>query len=246
MSSGVEAQFFTKLEQAPIETEPFPHFYIENIFPDGLYAQMLRNLPADGDLTPLGKTGLVTPGAYPERSILRLDGAETARLKDAQRNFWDDLAARFLGGRLTEMQFRRFMPHVLERFGKKLLKLRLAEQAMLVRDRTRYSLGPHTDAPHRLLTLLFYLPADRSLAHLGTTLYAPKDKSFRCKGGPHHLREAFNPVRTVPYKPNSVFAFMRTDVSFHGVEPIQDEAVCRDILDFEIRIKGLTFEQSAP
>jgi hypothetical protein len=243
MSSGAEARFFAKLAEAPIETAPFPHFYLENIFTDDLYSQMLGNLPADGDLIPLGDTGLVTPGAYPERAILRLNDADTARLDEIQRIFWQDVATRFLGGRLTEMLSGRFWPHILDRFGGNLLRMRLAEEAMLVRDRTRYALGPHTDAPHRLLTLLFYLPADNATAHLGTTLYAPIDATFRCKGGPHHPREAFNPVRTMPYRPNSVFAFMRTDQSFHGVEQIADEAVQRDILAYDIRIKGLTFAQ---
>ena len=146
MSSGAEARFFAKLAEAPIETAPFPHFYLENIFTDDLYSQMLGNLPADGDLIPLGDTGLVTSGAYPERAILRLNDADTARLDEIQQIFWQDVATRFLGGRLTEMLSGRFWPHILDRFGGNLLRMRLAEEAMLVRDRTRYALGPHTDA----------------------------------------------------------------------------------------------------
>jgi len=40
--------------------------------------------------------------------------------------------------------------------------------AMLARDLTNHALGPHTDHPQKLISLLFYLPADDALRHLGT------------------------------------------------------------------------------
>ncbi len=243
MSLGVEAQFFEKLERAPIVPAPFPHFFLENVFSDDLYSQMLGKLPANDELVPIGETGLVTPGAYPERSILRLGGLDSKRLEEPRREFWEGVAANFLGARLTSLMAERFWPYVLERFGENLLKIRVAEQVKLVRDQTRYMLGPHTDAPHRLLTMLFYLPADAGKTHLGTVLYEPKDKSFRCKGGPHHPRELFDAVKSIPYRPNSVIAFLRTDNSFHGVEPVTDQDAQRDILAYQVRIKGITFEK---
>ncbi len=81
------------------------------------------------------------------------------------------------------------------------------------------------------------------MAHLGTSIYTPIEVNFRCKGGPHYPREAFNLVKIVAFRPNSVFAFMRADQSFHRVEPIEDAAVARNILAYYIRIKGLTFER---
>ena len=38
------------------------------------------------------------------------------------------------------------------------------------------------------------------------------------------------------YKPNTLFAFIKNDRSFHGVEPIGDEEVLRDILLYDIRV----------
>jgi hypothetical protein len=38
------------------------------------------------------------------------------------------------------------------------------------------------------------------------------------------------------YKPNTLFAFIKNDRSFHGVEPIGDQAVLRDILLYDIRV----------
>ena len=38
------------------------------------------------------------------------------------------------------------------------------------------------------------------------------------------------------YRPNSLFAFIKNDRSFHGVEPIGDHDVLRDILLYDIRV----------
>ncbi len=72
--------------------------------------------------------------------------------------------------------------------------------------------------------------------HLGTSIYVPRDPSFRCRGGPHHPHELFHKVRTMEYKPNSLFAFIKNDRSFHGVEPIGDADVLRDILLYDVRV----------
>lgn len=40
---------------------------------------------------------------------------------------------------------------------------------------------------------------------------------------------------TLPYVPNVLFAFMKTPNSFHGVEPIEEPEVQRDLLLYDIR-----------
>ena len=105
-----------------------------------------------------------------------------------------------------------------------------------MRDRTTYSLGPHTDTPEKVLSFLFYLPPDASMAHLGTSIYVPKDPQFICRGGPHHDFAHFRRMLTMEYLPNTLFAFMKTPNAFHGVEPITEAEVRRDLLLYDIRI----------
>ena len=38
----------------------------------------------------------------------------------------------------------------------------------------------------------------------------------------------------MPYRPNSLFAFFKTDRAFHGVDPIADAGVARDLLLFDV------------
>jgi hypothetical protein len=132
---------------------------------------------------------------------------------------------------------RMFDPYLKQRFGvKDLGALDFYDEALLVQDYTTYSLGPHTDTPSKVLSFLFYLPADDSRPHLGTSMYVPKDPAFTCRGGPHHKFEPFRRVVTMPYVPNTLFAFLKTDNSFHGVEPVTEEGVRRDLLLYDIRV----------
>ena len=53
----------------------------------------------------------------------------------------------------------------------------------------------------------------------------PKDPGFTCPNSIHYPFEDFVKVETAPYKPNSLLAFLRSDVSFHGVEPLSEQDV---------------------
>jgi hypothetical protein len=63
-----------------------------------------------------------------------------------------------------------------------------------------------------------------------------KDPAFRCEGGPHYAYDKFDRMLTMPYVPNALFAFMKTPNSFHGVEPIGEPDVRRDLLLYDLRV----------
>ena len=49
-----------------------------------------------------------------------------------------------------------------------------------------------------------------------------------------------------PYRPNSLFAFLRSDVSFHGVEPLSDRDVSsgnRDLIQYVLYDRQVREEQ---
>ncbi|HEU4795062.1 MAG TPA: hypothetical protein VFT02_05480, partial [Pyrinomonadaceae bacterium] len=44
-------------------------------------------------------------------------------------------------------------------------------------------------------------------------------------------------VKTAPYKPNSLLAFVRSDISFHGLEPLTEHDVAtegRDLIQYVV------------
>lgn len=103
----------------------------------------------------------------------------------------------------------------------------LIDETLLIRDKPGYAIGPHTDHPDKVISALFYLQGQE-----GTSLYVPKEEGFTCPGGPHHKFNKFTKVKTMPFKPNSLFAFLKTNNSFHGVETTRYQ---RDVLLYDIR-----------
>jgi hypothetical protein len=237
MSSDVERQVIENIQTGLVETEPFPHMYVEDIFPRPYYQQMRQHWPDDASLSSLADTNRVYGDKehYRARSMLMFDKENLAGLPEETRCFWSDMQTWFLGKNLLYAILEKFRPHVESRFAGFEGKLHFIAQAMLVSDRTNFSVGPHTDVPQRVLSLLFYCPADDSHQGLGTSLYVPKEPGFTCTGGPHYERENFNLVKTMPFRPNTLFVFQRTDNSFHGVEPIQEEDIKRDLILFNVR-----------
>ena len=246
MSSAVEEQVIYQIANAPMCDYPYPHFYIENVFPADFYARLRAHWPESSSLVSLPETGRVSKGRYEERFVLPISADGLGRLPPDRRAFWTELAGWLMAYRFLSAMMDKFGRYVEERCGRELDRYRFHADALVVRDHTNYNIGPHTDAPHRLLSLLFYCPDDDSMASLGTSIYVPRDPGFRCKGGAHYKHSKFQNVRTMAYKPNSLFAFFKTDNSFHGVEPINDENVLRDLLLYDIRIDEVQDQPPAP
>ena len=236
MSSAVEEHVIYQITNAPMREYPYPHIYVENVFPDDFYSALRINWPDSSALVSIGDTGRVSKGHYAERFILPLSPLGIDKLPENRRSFWVEFGDWFLDSRFLIAMIDKFDRFVKERFGGEVSRYGFKTDALVVRDHTNYKIGPHTDAPHRLLSMLFYCPDDASRKHLGTSIYTPLDPGFRCKGGAHHPRKQFQKVMTMEYKPNSMFAFFKTDHSFHGVDPINDESVMRDLLLYDIRV----------
>lgn len=241
MSSNAELEVMYRMAATPIRPYPSPHLYVEEVFEPSFYRRLLDNLPSDDSFSSISATGR-TYGAYEQRHFFKLTTENVINLPQPQIAFW-----REMGGWLLSDAFKRFAMSLFAPYVKKRVDhikqvnqtdaVGTAGEVLVVRDRTRYAIGPHTDSPSKLMSFLFYLPRDDSLSHLGTSLYLPKDRSFLCEGGPHYKHDDFDLMHTMPYRPNTLFAFMKTDRSFHGVEPIQDEGVRRDLILYDIRIE---------
>ncbi|HXQ68929.1 MAG TPA: hypothetical protein VN844_00455, partial [Pyrinomonadaceae bacterium] len=84
-------------------------------------------------------------------------------------------------------------------------------------------------------------PDDRA-ARLGTSLYRPKVEGFSCPDSKHYPFEDFIRVKTAPYKPNSLLAFVRSDISFHGLDPLTEADVAtegRDVIQYVVHDKAV-------
>src|ERR1700744_2915383 len=170
---AAERETLYNIMNAPVRPYPYPHLWVPDVFPAGFYDQIQANLPRHDSMSPIGEVRPVR--GYKERFVLQLGRADQlARLSPPQREFWDAFGAWLLSGRMLENLVTKFGPLLAQRFGPG-EKVSLFDEAMLVEDQTNYALGPHTDAPPKVITVLFYLPKDDTLRPHGTSLYAPKD-----------------------------------------------------------------------
>lgn len=167
--------------------------------------------------------------------MIPLDREQVDPMPENLQSFWRELAAILQGQKLGEALMGKFRPFLEQRFGDKLGSTSFSSDILLIRDHGDYSLGPHSDAPHRVLVLIIYLPKDDAHPELGTSIYVPKEPGFVCQGGPHYPFEPFNRIFTAPYKPNSALCFLKTSNSFHGVEPLADKSLECNLIHFFIR-----------
>ncbi len=236
MSSGVEEHVISRVANATMRDSPFPHLYVEKVFPDDFYAQIRLNWPNTPEFTSISESGRVSKGLYAERFVLPFTPSGIERLQDDRRIFWKNFGNWFLAYPFMEAVIDKFVDHARKRFGDNLSQTKFEVDSLLIQDLTNYSIGPHTDSKYRLLSMLFYCPENAGKKHLGTSIYVPLDPSFRCEGGRHYKRDQFRLISTFEYKPNTLLAFFKTDNSFHGVEPITELGVQRDLLLYDIRV----------
>ena len=230
---SIQAHFNYHLANSVVRNWPFPHLYYENVFPDDFYSRLVKSLPEFPVYDPISKVRAVKKRgggvAFPDRFVITIDDNMKSLGPD-----WD----------IARVIIRSQATHVglLSKFND-IIQQRLTEQtnvepdAILIRDRTNYVLGPHTDNPSRLAVLIIYLPETDKNPHLGTSIYVPKDPKMTCIGTSHYNHSDFDRVFTAPYKPNSAIAFVKTDNSFHGVEPLMADEE-RNLIHFVSRISN--------
>lgn len=233
MFSEAELQLAYRVGNAQFNMFPYPHFYLPEVFPADFYRQLQQNLPDPEAMRPIAEVRPVK--GYKERFVLGLDEKNLATLPAQKQAFWADFAGWLVGANFRSLVLNKFQPFISQRFAG-VQDLRFHDEGLLVQDITNYKLGPHTDTPRKVVTMLFYLPPDDSQRHLGTSMYLPNDPGFTCPGGPHHDRSRFSRLNTNPFLPNSMFAFFKTDNSFHGVEPVADPDCRRWLLLYDIYV----------
>ena len=228
MDSALQ-HFIRRLRSAKVELDPFPHYFLEGVFPDDYYRDMLQHLPASDVYDNLYEVTDLKLDHFRHRDQRNMDRGWTEELPSEQRIFWDAFNQWFLSDELSQ--------EVLASFPRESWPA-VSVESQFIRHRAGYFLGPHSDLHTKLVVLLLYLAPDDSAEHLGTSLYRPKEAGFSCPNSKHYAFEDFIRVKTAPYRPNSLLAFMRSDISFHGLEPLSEQDVettaGRDVIQYVI------------
>ena len=230
-----------RLRSARVETDPFPHYYLEDVLPADYYHELLQHLPRSSVYENLYEVTDLKLDHFRHRYQRDLNEGWTNALPPALQSFWNSFNEWFLSPRLADAFLESFAEPLRPRIGEREAWPEVSVEAQFIRHRAGYFLGPHSDLYTKLVVVLLYLAPDASAARLGTSLYRPKRAGFSCPDSKHYPFEDFIRVKTAPYKPNSLLAFVRSDISFHGLEPLTEQDVAgegRDLIQYVVHDKA--------
>ena len=230
-----------RLRSAKVETDPFPHYYLEGVLPEDYYTELLRNLPTGEVYENLYDVTDLKLDHFRHRYQRDMNDGWTNALPPQLQSFWTSFNEWFLSPELSQAFLQSFAEPLQTRIGERNSWPEVSVEAQFIRHRAGYFLGPHSDLYTKLVVVLLYLAPDTRNARLGTSLYRPKAEGFSCHDSKHYSFEDFVGVKTVPYRPNSLLAFVRSDISFHGLEPLTEQDVAtegRDLIQYVVHDKA--------
>jgi len=244
-------EVITKITKTDLSVEPFEHKFVKEIFPKNFYEKLIEKLPNKEDYTPLTKTGTVSKNHPLERLVFFLNLENVNKLEDSKKEPLMELIKIFASPKFFKTisnefkntineRIKNFTDYEINLIGKD--KFNFTIQAMLVKDFKKYQLGVHTDTTKKFLSFLFYIPKDEKLIELGTALYKPKKEINSGEKGNYHVSpdstdQNFELIKKVPFLPNSLLVFPRTNYSFHGVEKINKDQSERNLIQLHYYFK---------
>lgn len=237
--AAAKTHLIQAISSAAVDPEPFPHFHIEPALPLPFYTSMKRMLPPDSVYKKWTDVGKVKNPWYGQRIQWYLEPDWMLDIPEPERSFWEAFGSWFLGDEVAEAVLQKFRLILEDRFGgPRQTWPRLYPQAIILRHRHGYYIGPHTDMPSKVANILLYFPEDgQNSSDIGTTLYRPHDPSFGDPGTQHYGFDGFTAVETMPFRDNFGFGFVKTDHSWHGVAPITEDQAARsrrDVIQYMI------------
>jgi len=206
------------IERARDRAAPFYHLEFDRVFPDDIYAAMLREMPDDDDYRTLrGRHGenLLDDGSS-TRVKIDLFPEYIHKLPLQKRELWGEVGRALCSQGVKAAFMRRLGPGLERRFGANYYAVRMFPIPVLTRDFPKYRITPHTDTHWKGITVQFYLPPDDAMKHIGTVF------NERLPGGsmPNAIK--------MPFSPNSGYAFAVGDNTWHSADAVGPEVKTRD------------------
>jgi hypothetical protein len=223
-------RLINKVNEANIDPAPSDNIYMQDVFSPSVYNDILTRLPRDENYLFIDHPDAILPDGTKTRKLLDLTEETIQHLNPEDQDFWRQIYAALISSELQESIVSKFAPRIKERFGGYIPEM--VSVPIFYRDYPGYRIGVHTDAPYKIATLQFYFPEDESQLHLGTTFH-------------QRLGNYFMDLKTNIFKPNSAYAFVRTDNSWHSVKQLATHEKKRNTLALTIYLKGHEYKSSS-
>ena len=136
------------------------HYYLEHVFPDDFYGELLRHLPGITSYQNLFEVTTLKLDHFRCRDQRDLMDGWTEQLPAELRDFWNRFNEWFFGPDLAEAVLDSFAEPLRARIGDKGSWPQVSVESQLIRHRAGVLLGPHSDLHTKLVVLLLYLAPD--------------------------------------------------------------------------------------
>jgi hypothetical protein len=206
------------VEQARAVEKPFYHLEFDRVFPDDIYAAMLREMPQAGDYRALpgrGNVNILEDGSS-TRVKIDLFPEYIRRMPVQKRELWDIVGRALCADAVRDAFMRRLAPALERRFGPDYRNVGMFPIPILTRDVPKYRITPHTDTQWKGITVQFYLPPDDTTNDIGTIFHEKLPDGSMPK------------VMKMPFLPNSGYAFAVGSDSWHSTDPVGPHVKTRD------------------
>src|SRR5947209_17933867 len=113
-SVSAETGLMRAIDHACVQSSPFPHVFIRDVFPKSYYELMRRNFPNPALLISNGEAG--RGNNLQARFVFELKPNYLQTLPDEQRQFWSDFADWILCDKLRRFLIAKLSFHITRRF----------------------------------------------------------------------------------------------------------------------------------
>jgi hypothetical protein len=195
--------------------KPFFHLEFDRVFPDDIYAQILRLMPDKTDYRPMHGRSKVQD-ANPTRVKIDLFPEYIRNLPAEKRALWDVVGRALCSDPVKQAFIRRLAPGLSKRFGAEFAGVGMYPIPILTRDIPGYMIPPHTDTRWKGITVQLYLPETDANTDIGTIFHDV-------------LPDGSKPKATqMRFAPNSGYAFAVGTDTWHSADPVHDRVKTRD------------------
>ena len=206
------------IENAREVETPFFHLEFDRVFPDDIYADILRLMPVTRDYRPMhGRSkGLDLEDGTHTRVKIDLFPEYIRNLPAEKRALWDVVGRALCSEPVKRAFMRKLAPGLKKRFGESHAQVGMYPIPILTRDIPGYMIPPHTDTSWKGITVQLYLPPDDANTDIGTIFH---DK----------LPDGSMPkTRQMRFARNSGYAFAVGDDTWHSADPVHNRVKTRD------------------
>jgi hypothetical protein len=212
------AYLVQSVEAGRVHQKPFYHLQFDRIFPDDVYAEMLRAMPVSADYRPLpGRhKGNLLPDGTSTRIKIDLFPEYIRHLPAGKREVWDGVGRALCASEVQAAFVRALEPGLERRFGADYAEVGMYPIPVLTRDIPGYRITPHTDTHWKGITVQLYLPRDDAYPAIGTLFHG------RAADG------SLTRDTQMRFAPNTGYAFAVGDDTWHSADPVGPEVDTRD------------------